>query len=92
MSKEALAPLVSYVEKSTVHNGRDVHSFGVWNYSSGTMDDIIASKRFEISERSLSPRSRPHMPERQTGIVWQHRLQRPPTVACDTSQYVQQSS
>ncbi len=58
MSKEALAPLVSYVEKSTVHNGRDVHSFGVWNYSSGTMEDILSSKRFEISEKSLSPRSR----------------------------------
>ena len=58
MSKEALAPLVSYVEKSTVHNGRDVHSFGVWKESTGTVRDIIAVKRGELSKKSLSPRLR----------------------------------
>lgn len=58
MSKEALAPLVSYVQKSTVHNGRDVHSFGVWKHSSGTMTDILMVKTGELSEKSLSPRSK----------------------------------
>ena len=58
MSKEALAPLVSYVEKSTVHNGRDVHSFGVWQHSSGTMDKILMVKRAELNEKSLPPRAR----------------------------------
>lgn len=65
MSKEALAPLVSYVQKSTVHNGRDVHSFGVWKPSSGTLTDIAMVNSGSLKFKSLSPRSRRYLEANQ---------------------------